>query len=132
MQDFGEKLRQARERRGISLRQISAKTKISVAVLESLEREEIGKLPGGIFSRAIVRSYAIEAGLEPDRLVDEFIGRFSQEAAPTATSLASDVPQIEREFEERRVRAARALILAAVAFPVLLGVAIYLFLRSRT
>lgn len=132
MHDFGAKLREARERRGISLRQISTKTRISLAALEALERDDVSRLPGGIFSRAIVRSYALEVGLAPDPTVDEFIERFNQETAPTAASVAAAVPDIEREFEARRVRATRALLLAAIAVPVLLGVAVYLFLRSRT
>ena len=48
---FGQMLREARERRGISLRQIANATKISVGVLEALERNDISKLPGGIFGR---------------------------------------------------------------------------------
>ena len=59
MTDFGGKLRQAREARGISFRQIAASTKISVAALEALERNDVSKLPGGIFSRSFVRSYAV-------------------------------------------------------------------------
>ena len=66
MQDFGGKLREAREGRGISLRQIATSTKISVAALEALERNDVSKLPGGVFSRAFVRSYASEVGLDPD------------------------------------------------------------------
>jgi cytoskeletal protein RodZ len=131
MQEFGEKLRQARERRGISLRQISAKTKISVAALEALERNDISKLPGGIFSRAFVRSYAIEVGLAPDATVDEFIERFNQETPPTAASVAASVPDIERVFEDRRRRATRALIIAAIAVPVIVGVVVYLYFRGR-
>ena len=82
---FGAKLREARERRGISLRQIANATKISVAALEALERNDISRLPGGIFSRAFVRSYAIEVGLDPDKAIQEFIaqfGRFDDGGAP--------------------------------------------------
>ena len=64
--DFGGRLREARERRGVTLRQIAAATKISVRVLEALERNDISLLPGGIFSRAFVRSYAIQVGLDPE------------------------------------------------------------------
>ena len=78
MSDFGGKLRLARERRGISLRQIAASTKISVGALEALERNDVSKLPGGIFSRAFVRSYAVEVGLDPDDTVDEFCRLFTQ------------------------------------------------------
>ena len=131
MQDFGEKLRQARERRGISLRQITARTKISVVALEALERNDISKLPGGIFSRSFVRSYAAEVGLDPDATVDEFIERFNQETPPTAVSVAASVPEIEVEFENRRIRATRALIAGAVGILILAGAGIYLYLRTR-
>src|SRR5499426_697640 len=102
MDDFGGKLRQARERRGISLRQIAASTKISASALEALERNDISKLPGGVFSRAFVRSYAIEVGLDPDETVREFLDRFNQETPRTAQSVATEVPEHEREFEEQR------------------------------
>src|ERR671933_831322 len=88
--DVGRKLREARERRGISLRQISNATKISVAVLEALERNDISKLPGGIFSRAFVRSYAIEVGLDPETTIQQFIEQFPNDAAVTAGHPTSD------------------------------------------
>jgi cytoskeleton protein RodZ len=87
--DFGGKLRQARERRGVSLRQIAASTKISVAALEALERNDVSKLPGGIFSRAFVRSYAAEVGLDPDETVREFLERFHGEPPPSAAQPAA-------------------------------------------
>src|SRR5436305_15062590 len=78
---FGQMLRDARERRGISLRQIASATKISVAVLEALERNDISKLPGGIFGRAFVRSYAVEVGLDPDATIQDFIAQFAHDSA---------------------------------------------------
>jgi cytoskeletal protein RodZ len=130
MDDFGGKLRQARERRGISLRQIAASTKISAAALEALERNDISKLPGGIFSRAFVRSYAVEVGLDPDETVREFLDRFNQETPPTAESVAAAVPEQEREFEEQRRRAGLIVKAALVSIPVLLLI-LYLALRGR-
>jgi cytoskeleton protein RodZ len=84
MGDFGGKLRAAREQKGVSLRQIAAATKISVSSLEALERNDISRLPGGIFTRAFVRSYAIEVGLDPDEIVQEFLTQFASEAPPSA------------------------------------------------
>ena len=86
MGDFGGKLRQARERRGVSLRQIAGATKISVGVLEALERNDVSKLPGGIFSRAFVRSYASEVGLDPDETIRDFVAEFSSEGGGGAPS----------------------------------------------
>jgi cytoskeletal protein RodZ len=79
MSDFGGKLREARERRGVSLRDIAAHTKFSIASLEALERNDSSRLPGGIFARAFVRSYAAEVGLDPEATVREFVERFDIE-----------------------------------------------------
>src|SRR5881296_4234404 len=78
--DFGRNLREARERRGVSLRQIANTTKISVSALEALERNDISRLPGGIFSRAFVRSYALEVGLDPEKTIQEFIAQFPHDS----------------------------------------------------
>lgn len=77
---FGERLRTARERRGLTLRQIADSTKISVAILEALERDDPSRLPGGIFSRSFVRSFAAEVGLDPEEELREFERAFPQHA----------------------------------------------------
>src|SRR6185436_8742236 len=130
MDDFGGKLRQARERRGISLRQIAASTKISAAALEALERNDISKLPGGIFSRAFVRSYAVEVGLDPDDTVREFLERFNQDTPPAAAVSTSEVPEHEREFEEQRRKAGMILAGVVISIPVI-ALVLYFALRAR-
>ena len=68
-------LREARERRGLSLEDIATTTKISVSALDALERYDASHLPGGIFTRAFVRSYATEVGLDPESSLQEFLSR---------------------------------------------------------
>lgn len=127
--DFGGKLRQARERRGISLRQIAASTKIAAAALEALERNDISKLPGGIFSRAFVRSYAVEVGLNPDETVKEFLDRFPEDAPAPAPPPAA-IPEEESNFEARQ-RMASLLLKIVLVTIVLAGVLLYLMFRSQ-
>lgn len=55
---LGEKLRQAREERGISLTEVAEQTRISPHYLESIERDDYKPLPGGIFNKGFVKSYA--------------------------------------------------------------------------
>src|SRR5204862_3106980 len=130
MDDFGGKLRQARERRGISLRQIASSTKIAAAALEALEKNDISKLPGGIFSRAFVRSYAVEVGLDPDETVKEFLERFNQEPPPSAEAMAAAIPEEERQFEQRQRQALKALGFG-VALVVVLLVVLFFAFRKR-
>ena len=80
----GARLREAREKRGVSLRQIATSTRISVMSLEALERSDLSRLPGGIFTRAFIRAYAQEVGLDPDRTIQDFIAELPPDVA-TAT-----------------------------------------------
>lgn len=132
--DFGSHLRQARERRGISLRQIAIATKISVRALEALERNDISKLPGGIFSRAFVRSYAVEVGLDPEETVREFVRQFTSESLGAATPVVS-VPLVENEeeqaFENQRRMAGTLLRLIVISVPLAIALVYFtVFHRS--
>src|SRR5215510_10677238 len=88
---FGQRLRDARERRGVSLRQIANATKISAGVLEGLERNDISRLPGGIFGRGFVRSFASEVGLDPEMAIRQFIAQFGGESVVAGDPLARAV-----------------------------------------
>lgn len=122
--DFGARLREARERKGVSLRQIADVTRISIRVLEALERNDISKLPGGIFSRAFVRSYATEVGLDPEATVDDFLRHFPDDSVTAGHSAASDVEERD-EFESDRRMASVVVWIAAVSVPIA-GVLLYL------
>src|SRR5207237_4802572 len=122
--DFGGKLRAARERRGVTLRQIANATKISVGVLEALERNDISRLPGGIFSRAFVRSYAIEVGLEPEETIQEFIAQFPHDSVAAGHPTTEQVDDNEALESDRRMATA-VLRLIGLSLPVA-GVLLYL------
>lgn len=87
--DFGEKMKRLREERGVALRDIAETTKISVSVLEALERNDISRLPGGIFSRGFVRAYAEQIGADPEKAVREFIARFPHDSVTDGSPYAT-------------------------------------------
>src|SRR3954467_2430578 len=66
---LGTWLRRERERRGVSLVDISEQTKLSVPLLQGLEADDLSRWPGGIFRRAFARSYATAIGVDPDLVV---------------------------------------------------------------
>jgi cytoskeletal protein RodZ len=120
---FGSKLREARERRGMSLRQIANATKISIGALEALERNQLSRLPGGIFSRAFVRSYAIEVGLDPDATIQEFIAQFPHDSLTAAQPTLAHSEDNEA-LESQRKLASAFLRLVAFSLPIV-GVVLY-------
>jgi len=75
-ESFGARLRQQREKKGISLRTIATQTKIKLSMLEGLERDDIRQWPAGIFRRAYVREYAQAIGLDPDTVIREFVEQY--------------------------------------------------------
>jgi cytoskeletal protein RodZ len=126
--EFGPHLRRAREKRGLSLQQVAATTKISARVLEALERNDISKLPGGIFSRSFVRAYAREVGLDPEETVERFVESFPPEAeerAPVAAGQAVDA----EGFESGRRAAMTLLQVLGISVLVVLAVAVYRSMR---
>jgi cytoskeleton protein RodZ len=126
---FGAKLRDARERRGVSLRQIANATKISIAALEALERDDISRLPGGIFSRAFVRSYAVEVGLDPEATIQEFIAQFPNDSVIAGHPTSDRIEDHEAVESERRT-AGTFLWLAGVSVP-LAGAVVYFATAGR-
>jgi len=127
---FGDHLRAARTARGISVRDISVRTRIALRSLEALEQNEISKLPGGIFSRAFVRAYAQEVGLDPDETVRMFVQEF-----PIDHVIAGSTESVEgeigrgQEAQRRRLRLGY-LLTAAIGIP-LVGLAAYLIWSAR-
>jgi cytoskeletal protein RodZ len=82
--------------------------------LEALERSDLSRLPGGIFTRAFIRAYAQEVGLDPDRTIQDFIAELPPEAA-TATAHPAAVEDGEKlESDRKAVTTAFRLILVSV------------------
>jgi cytoskeletal protein RodZ len=77
--DLGSKLRDGRQRRGLTLHDISRTTKIPTSSLAAIERNDFETLPGGIFRRAYVRSFAREVGVDPEPLPLLVVGEASDE-----------------------------------------------------
>ena len=72
MASLGQDLRRERELRGISLKEISSSTKISLRFLEALEEDRLDIIPGNFFIKAILKSYAKFIGLEEDYVLNKF------------------------------------------------------------
>ena len=120
MTEFGTQLKQARESRGLSLQQVAASTKISVSVLEALERGDFPRLPGGIFSRAFVRSYALEVGVNPDTVVAQFVAELEAAAPAAAEAVRPDVTEDDIAFLERQRRASLFLRVGLIVLALVL------------
>jgi cytoskeletal protein RodZ len=81
-ESIGEKLRLARETRGVALRDISEQTRISMRFLEAIEADDYRRLPGGIFNRSFIRAYAKFIGYDEQEAMDEYARTMRERGQP--------------------------------------------------
>jgi len=110
---FGDKLRREREMRGITLVEMAESTKISQRWLKALEDEEFEILPGGVFNRGFVRSYARFLGINDEQAVSDYIAA-SNEQEPPEDRFPLDVHQIKRDSPPLNPRRSHLPVLLAI------------------
>ncbi len=86
-QTLGEKLREAREERGLSVGEVAEQTRISPHYIESIERDDYKPLPGGIFNKGFVKSFAKAVGLNEQESVADY----------TRQATASDIALVDEQ-----------------------------------
>ncbi|MGC1376342.1 MAG: RodZ domain-containing protein [Anaerolineales bacterium] len=69
MPTIGQQLKQARESRGLSMKQVVQATRIRVHYLEAMETDDFSTLPSAAQARGFLRSYADFLGLNADDLI---------------------------------------------------------------
>jgi hypothetical protein len=69
---IGNVFREARNRRKIDLSEVEAATRIRVRYLRAIENEEWSVLPGGVYTRGFIRTYASFLGLDGERLAEDY------------------------------------------------------------
>ena len=116
-ESIGEKLRLARETRGIALRDISDQTRISMRYLEAIESDDYRRLPGGIFNRSFIRAYAKFIGYDEDQAVDEYARTLRERGEPDEES--STKPYKSMVYTENNRSPVMTLVLALVILTVL-------------
>lgn len=106
---FGQWLRAARMRAGLSLDALSGRIKLSPAMVASLEEGEASRLPERVFLVAALRAYAGAVGLGPDDVLARFDG-------------LPEAPRVEA-FNPRALEASRRARAITVAWAVAAAVA---------
>ena len=76
---LGEKIRQAREARGITISEVAEQTRISGLYLESIENNDYRGLPGGIFNKGFVKSYAKYVGLDEHEALQDYANLIAEQ-----------------------------------------------------
>jgi len=127
----GEMLATAREKRGLSLAEVSEITKISGGLLAAIERDEYQEITGSLYVKSFLRSYAGAVGLDAHELVTVYEQHAGRADMPT---------EGEQVWEEdgasvRTIGVAYGRLLKRYVLPaslVILVVVVGLWLRGRS
>ena len=79
---LGEKLRQAREERGVSISEVAEQTRISALYLECIENDDYRTLPGGIFNKGFVKSFAKVVGIDEQEALHDYTQLIANQGTP--------------------------------------------------
>jgi transcriptional regulator with XRE-family HTH domain len=97
MADIGATLREARMRAKIDINEVETRTKIRAKYLRAIENEEWGLLPGDVYVKSFLRTYADYLGLDSRQLIDDYKRRYER---PTDHEIRQIAP-LGRERDRR-------------------------------
>jgi len=123
MESIGAYLRRERELRQVSLEELVRTTRVPLKMLQHLEADRFDELPGDVFARGFMRSYARALGLD----ASEALGRFDRTrnvdlSAPPPPLASIDPPERGRSF---------GIAIALVILVLLFTLALSIVLNAR-
>ncbi|MCB1183826.1 helix-turn-helix domain-containing protein, partial [bacterium] len=96
----GRAIREAREGRGWSLADLSARTKIPPPVLTALEADEYHKVSGALYIKSFLRTCAAELGLDSEEILALYAGSSGSESSPKG---GPDMVWVEDQVQISRI-----------------------------
>lgn len=93
--ELGERLKQEREAKGLSINQLQDMTKIQKRYLVGIEEGNYSMMPGKFYVRAFIKQYAEALGLDPDEIFEQY-----KEDIPTTYN--EDLPEQLSRVQSRK------------------------------
>ena len=91
---LGEKLRQAREERGISINEVAEQTRISPHYLDLIEQDDYRTLPGGIFNKGFIKSFAKYVGVDEGEALQDYTTLITQQTGENSDEPKTYKPEV--------------------------------------
>jgi len=121
MLELGTSFRKSRESLNLSIDKIAAETRINPRFLEAIENERFDLLPGGIFNRGFIRSYAVRLGLDPEEAVQGYEKLFR----------AVEAEPVQQETERVRGKTTKIPVYYVALAGLLILVVVFYFLNRH-
>lgn len=91
---LGEKLQQAREARGATIAEVAEQTRISPLYIESIENNDYRILPGGIFNKGFVKSFAKYVGVDEQEALQDYLNLMASQEMPVSDEPKTYKPEV--------------------------------------
>ena len=114
VENFGSYLKHERELRGVPLEEISGATKIHIRFLQALEDNQFDELPGEVFIKGYIRSYANIIGTD----VEEMLNIYEESVGNKTENSFESVPPSNISAKTFLIFALAGLIILALIFGV--------------
>jgi cytoskeletal protein RodZ len=121
MLELGTSFRKSRESLNLSIDKIAAETRINPRFLEAIENERFDLLPGGIFNRGFIRSYAVRLGLDPEEAIQGYEKLFR----------AVEAEPVQQETERVRGKTTKIPVYYVALAGLLILVVVFYFLTRH-
>jgi len=123
MESIGAYLQRQRELRQVSLEELVQTTRVPLKMLQHLESDRFDELPGDVFARGFMRSYARTLGLDEAEVLRRFDRDRNVDLSAPPPPLASiDPPEHGRSF---------GIAIALVILVILFTLALSIVLNAR-
>jgi cytoskeletal protein RodZ len=116
---IGETLAEQRREAGLTLKQVSTRTRIRETVIRGIENNDFSLCGGNFYARGHIRSISQVIGIDPEPLVREFDDAHG--APQTLSAVTAFEPEIPVRIRERRAPNWSAAMLVALAIVVHYG-----------
>lgn len=117
--NIGEKLKEARHKKGLTLRDVQAELRIRSAYIEAMENNRFDLIPGEAYRRAFLRTYASFLGLDVGEIMKEY------------ETIYGKPDYVEEVKEESKIQSYFWKTLAVIISVGILTVAIYLTIPEK-
>ena len=117
MDTVGQHLRTLRERKGMSLEEVSRATRVPVSSVERIEADRFDELPGEVVVRGFLKSYARAVELDPEEILARYT---ASRRVAWVTPLPLSSPA--KPARGRRFGVAIAFVLLLILFTLALSI----------
>src|SRR5512147_1725528 len=117
MESVGQHLRQRREAKNMSIEEIARSTRVPMSSVERLESDQFDELPGEVFVRGFLKSYARAVGLA----AEDVLARYTA-SRRVAWVTPLPISSAARPARSKRFGVAIAFVLLLILFTLALSI----------